>query len=1036
MTGSLVLEASAGTGKTYNIERLVIDALQQDPPLSLQDILVVTFTKASTKELKERIRGLLIERIKENPHALHLKKAFCEFDSSAIFTIHGFCKRVLQEEAIATGVPFKAGSDSSPFDKKVLFDLVENVLRTKLSPGLFTPRQLEILLKEHHYKVLELAEALVKALSEGASFDVPYNNDFYWEMIEPLLKELEGQSFSDLKLYFKDSKKWDIALLDTLSHIERSHFEEKAPEILTQLLYFLPSNRMKRAVETELPLADFVNAKLLPQVRAFADYPCQFLRILNLCNEKFQERLKSEGPCTFQSLISELNHLVQKNGEVGKRLKSRYKLILIDEFQDTDPLQWNLFRELFLTKDHRLILVGDPKQSIYGFRGADIYTYLDAVDAMPDGSKRHLSTNYRSSPRLVEALNRFFQFVPEWIPLPRLSSDLPFLPVAAGREAQDEPKPFKCVVARGSEEAFYPFYASEAERLHREKGIPFSEIAFLVRSHVEGQRLLDYFKSCSLPAEASKALSLKESDAFQEMIDLVQAIAKPKDLKRVKRALCGRVFGWQVEALENAFENEAFLQALSFILEGKEMAKVQGVASVLHGWLMKARSRLFQQEDGEIYYQQALEILNWALNKPHLSPEKFLKELVEASENEEEFEPGASRGGIQILTLHSSKGLEFSAVFLPGLCSENKVDNGLVRLKCPSGRRLAPLYPDQEEYNLYLEEEDAEKSRLLYVAMTRARDYLYLPVLLGKGKASLGKASPLHLFMARCQDPSASWKDLYSLIEKGDYPSFFEKVVSDPCMDTIEIDPMERPYFQLLKEAPLLQMPPQVDLSFPYLQQYSFSSLAKVSKEVKKSVPETELPAGQETGLLLHELLEIVPWRLVQEVQSPEELDPFVDKHVKGVAFSAHKKQIARILFDAFNTPLAPHSFCLREVPEEALFREMEFYYDASLAKGVPSLSQAEGMVRGVVDLFFCHKGLYFIVDWKSNWLSSYDRAALNAEMKAHDYFLQEKIYRQALKRYVELIGGDEEHFGGSYYFFLRGLQDGQGLYYIEEDID
>lgn len=1018
---SAVLEASAGTGKTYTIEHLFANALIEpsplvDRPLLIKEILVVTFTKAAAAELKERIRGNLFKQLEDPEKRRGLQTALADFDSASIFTIHGFCFRSLQEQAFESSIPFSLKGE---FQDDALFDLVEKVLRTEMDEELITPKQMQALLAAYMYKPLDLVRDLVKRLKEGTPCAETRNNRECWKAFCETLSQFEVLSFAEFFKSYNKSKEWDKELLEKLESIVSektiscSELVRMAPAVLKQLEYFLPSNISKRGPGA-LPLAEKLLEQWLPLFRELADSSSLLLRVLSRCQTRLKEQMQKEGPLSFQGLVETMRQAVVEQPSFRKRLQDHYRLILIDEFQDTDPLQWEIFSTLFSNDQHHLVLVGDPKQSIYGFRGADIYTYLQASQKISEQGREELSTNYRSSPRLVHAMNTIFGYPKKWIPLPLSGDHLEYKPVQAGVTKTPlipDSEPVASFLLAEDEEDLYPYYAEEVVRLNQERNIPFNEIAFIVRNHTEAKDLYDYFKSVGIPAELQKSALLHQSAAFDEIADLLQAFARPRDQSLIKKALCGRIMGYTPQSIADLQNSSEYLDLLAKFIAIREECYIRGGAALLFEAIEEAKSRILLEDEGENFLAQCYAIIEQLLQVETCSLEELYKEMQSWKSRYSEGKSALRGNGVPIITMHYSKGLEYLCVFAHGISSRPPLDQGLVRLRSQSGQMLVPLFEEDPLYVQHIDETDAEKSRQLYVALTRAKEKLYIPHIRQKKKPSLGKASPLELFLARAVCDGHDQEALYEVMGEAAFDSFFNEMAQDPAIEVRKVEKREISKFQIGEKDVSLIEPSSIEFKHPALYQFSFSSLAKTTAAPfhREASAVGEMPLGQETGILLHELLEILPWDLVRRMNQPSDLALFLDQKLKGTTYAAWSQSIGEMFFHALTVKLPGINIALKDIEETYLFREMEFHY-----------LSGHNVYKGVIDLVFLYKGSYYIVDWKSNWLPNYTTEELNEEMKRHDYYLQEEIYRNAVKKYAERFN-DNSQYGGAYYLFLRG---------------
>ena len=333
-----VVEASAGTGKTYTIEHLVQRLLIEEQ-IPLEQILIVTFTEKATGELKSRLRSMLERALHhDDEHAAALKPALDHFDQASIFTIHGFCQRLLQEFALEQGQDFHASLANDP-------DLLRALLKD---------------IERKHWRATFGAK-LRAVLEQGG-----YNRD--------------------------KAAEWERGVLDIANRFKPRCGHQLRPA-------FLPDWWQR---------LDEPDAKWAGQLEVFT---------IGTLHRQLAEFKQQRGLHSFDDMIAavEASLDTQKNPDAESfldMLRQRYHRGIVDEFQDTDPLQWSIFRRIFLTGgESKLFIVGDPKQAIYSFRGSDLPTYLQAAREMTtqfDAEKYPLLINWRSDPDLLEALNCLF----------------------------------------------------------------------------------------------------------------------------------------------------------------------------------------------------------------------------------------------------------------------------------------------------------------------------------------------------------------------------------------------------------------------------------------------------------------------------------------------------------------------------------------------------------------------------------------------------------------------------------------------------
>lgn len=399
--GHVIIEASAGTGKTYTLEHLVIDLLLRHPEVELDNILVVTFTERATIELKTRIRRLL-QRVLSvtrssgeeqqvllpstseegaywelgEPERRKLERALFSFDVAPIYTIHGFCQRVLTEYAFANRRFFdQQHVEFGPLFERAFTDAMRRGLACDDELRGWLEAWLEV------GSVEELQNMLAKCLLARA--------ELWPRLREARLMEglrTHGDNFweSYRELYTRRCDKRERAFL----RAQRSWRETRNP---ARFLMYADSQvvELKQSLHRAEPET--------PEQRSFMDFAGSLLRFKPAVAQKFlpiiDEALATEkrrsGVYTFDDMLSMVWDSLERPGTgewLAQTLRRRYKFALIDEFQDTDEIQWNIFRRLFVEAENgeRLFVIGDPKQAIYGFRNADVYTYLEACQELLD----------------------------------------------------------------------------------------------------------------------------------------------------------------------------------------------------------------------------------------------------------------------------------------------------------------------------------------------------------------------------------------------------------------------------------------------------------------------------------------------------------------------------------------------------------------------------------------------------------------------------------------------------------------------------
>lgn len=1143
-----LLEASAGTGKTFSIEHLVV-RLILEAKIPLEKILVVTFTRAATRDLKQRIRANLERALQwirndatESSTPDYLL-AFCEgeessrqaaqraleqalftFDQAQIFTIHGFCARVLRDHPFEGDLMLQAAQEEEPSLMTLeILRGIRDFIRTELREGAYSPAQINILLSSHQGSIEKLENAIKKILESGYAIQSADDfqqllNRFQQAMKalktrlelthDKILADFERLAFSyegicDRQRQIKPEpleKVTRFADLFAFDHWDAAAFDRLLADGLF-LVEALSEEHLKTKAKLPLPgelhypeLIPALKESLLPIVEE-AGNPLHLLaRVASGCQKHVNLMLQEEEKVSFNDLLRKMQQRVQ-DPQFALQVRQKYQAAIIDEFQDTDPLQWGIFRNLFPPEDSawgNLFLVGDPKQSIYAFRQADIYTYLSAANALGENQRAVLSTNFRSQPTLVAALNRLFseETTPQLIGLPRLADHLVYHQVSSSPLVKE--KQFSdglgsvhfCLATvdgrfqleRLEEQAIFPYMAEELKRLHLQENVALQQCAVLVSDRFQARRLIAFLQSQQIPALFQRQETLVDSKALPALRELLQAIWLPRHESFLKIALGGAILRWSDQEIRQLTDRSLLERVIACHTLLRQQWLNQGFALFFENllktiWPLATQSlaeQLLAREGGLTFYEDLCQLGTFLMEEEQLKnrhPEAVLALLdqlmVDPAEGEREAlqrRSNPSQDAVRVLTLHSSKGLEFGIVFALGLMTRPKAPFQIVPVETEPVTLQAVTDHSDARYCDYCREIDAEKMRQLYVALTRAKYRVYVPVALApldKGP-EIGSASPMELFLARLNQPGVEADALYQRIrgyDGGPLRALIEKsegILSCTQLQLIECCLSAKASPARALEASLV--PPR-DGNVPIVKEFlhSFTTLSRGLKSVPTSavlapndyeaLEKTRhmLPSGSALGNLLHSILEKIDFDLVHSMKSAAELQPHLVSYLLGTPFEAWLFAISDLVFHALSTPLAveAETFCLCAIPLTDCYREIEFLYPCAGLPELEELQATSGFLKGVIDLVFQYKGKYYLVDWKSNWLGpkaeDYTRERLQQAMEEHHYFLQAQVYQAALERYLRVVDKRpfSEIFGGTFYLFLRGLGSGsQGVYY------
>ncbi len=1085
--GSHFLEASAGTGKTFAIEHLVIRLLIEGKnPLRIDQILVVTFTRAATRELKQRICESLHQtahRFEELPYlkaivelgeaaVLEAKQRLADalvcFDQCQIFTVHGFCHRMLSECAFEAQVGFDLAGPDEGAHRTLVQDTMLHCLRTGLEFPKYSSMQLYGVLKKHLWKMGRCVKAIKRTLNRNRNITAFPSFFEVHERIQHVLALLGKVDFDQwledffaLRGCYKEMKgsvnEEQAAILGRWLQLGSCSLEELDHFLIQEELFLekmVPENLMKRAKVPEScqlnypSLISELQTHLLPLLHIAQDRGKTFLRIAQDCREACQKTLVQSEAFSPDALLEKMRDALKTPSFVA-RIRGKYRAAIVDEFQDTDPLQWEIFQKLFLGHTDVFCLVGDPKQSIYAFRNADVYTYLAAAEALGEESRAYLDTNFRSSAPLVGALNRLFATgsSQSWMRLPAKGISLPVpsvkttkLPEAQGSihfllaEAAATPLTRKWPQEALFYECYFPMIAHEIVTLKESEGIPWEEIVILVSDRYQARQVFDYLKKNQIPACVKRGGALTDTPAYHALKELLEAVLSPTDVGKLKRLLAGPLIGWTAEQVLG----DSLLVAKAQLMELHELLHERGFAFFFQAFMkqMQVDQTLLQAKELSLYadLRQLGSILIEQELTAKLSKQgllQFLEELQTLDSEEENWlkiRASEEQGSIAIMTTHLSKGLEFDTVFALGSVVRQGPKDQIV-LTENGGSRIALLDHADAACRLALEEADAEKLRQFYVALTRAKTRVVVPLAFNTGYRNglkLGHASACELFCAQFVNPEGSYEERYETIRqlrRDQLCTLLDGMKEEASIRYSVIEPgMTLNSLATEPSVPVLNPPPVFIPSgrLEYLR--SFTSLAQKSESDREVLPQElslfptphTLPLGADTGILFHALIEKVLRAELHFPYQSQKVAELVQQEVKDGPLKEWGEVLFQMIHAALHSPLG--SFTLRDIPPDQMLQEMEFAYPIS-----------DGMMKGFADLVFEWDGKYYLLDWKTNYLGPTDREYkkehLISCMKANDYETQASIYAEALRRYVKLFDTRpfEACFGGALYVFVRG---------------
>ena len=1106
-SGHHVVEAAAGTGKTYSITSLYVRALVEKRLLPSQ-ILVLTFTNDATSELKLRLRKRILDIVhySENEDNAddfvvqysstlteqqknHLSKCLTYFDEAAIYTIHGFCQRILSEHHLEFNV-------SSNFNLKTdIYPIIED------ASDLFW---------EHFFFQSKPKTRFQKWVLN--KLNVQFQNpDKLIELIKPLVLnssiEIEQNlhSFDDYKHYFKDAH-------ILYSEIKAIYLNERI-----DFLEFFYSNALNKKIykhkeellskfeewlnQKELQLLDYKNLYLfgedmlnkylnksyeIPSFKLFSIVQ-KYLSNLDILSEidfvfksqavyairkNLVDLKNSRGILDYQDLLILIKEGIQRSKTLSEKLARRFPIAFIDEFQDTDNIQYSIFKSIYSNYDKScLVMIGDPKQAIYQFRGADIHSYLSAKNYVTDTNVYSLSHNYRSSKSLIKGINSIFNgaenaflfndvtFTPAFFPDQRtditvLSKTSNVSPLTFIR-FNEQKKPISEVRTELAHSvAFESIKLLHSDIEINQKPILPKDITVLVDTHNNGQLVQDILYQYGLKSVIHGNESVFNTIESDQLFIILYAFAHPHSQGYIKSALISNFFGHDATFLLELAENEELRNKYhSLFLEMNKQWAKKGLKAIFRFLeydfdIFKHIASTPNYERSITNYKHLRELLLKAESKEVFSIFGLIRyfrnkrDTVSKNPSEDEvLRLESDQDLIQIVTHHASKGLEYNIVFCPFLWN--------FRIKTPKTPILSDgitqtgfLNSKSNEFGNALTkniiDEKAEKIRIAYVALTRAKAmcFVYINEIITKKQNTVFSAIG-HL--------TSNNEELNILIQHNEVVETKEIEIDHLLNYTSDNDELKKITHQVFNRENLDE----------FDRFYSFSSLTQYHTQggivedlvydfdidyIEKKNEDIDifnkfsLPKGKTTGILLHNIFEKINF------SDPSTFEPVIKQQMEILAFeSVWESTIKHIINNTVNHQLI-HNLSLSKIHNIDRIVEMEFNFpinklDANKLFNVLGLenkqpsSNYKGFMKGFIDLIFRWKGKYYILDYKSNHLgnseSSYLMDELSREMNHSNYILQYHIYLIAFLRFIRTknpLFDYENEFGGIIYLFLRGI--------------
>ena len=1042
---SNLIEASAGTGKTYTLSFLYLRfILESEPALSLDQILVVTYTTAATKELKDRIRSRLSEALvafidvdnakgeykalcanfEDHTEAIiRLNRALLSFDEASIFTIHSFCQRALKETAFDAALAFK--TELLDNDDELMQMLMDDYWRKHFQKA---PAALLSLLHDKEITPDTLLDDIRTAVGK------PYLKRLHPNFTDDIAEQTQQLEAN----YLNAMQSWQQSA-DEIENLLRNHgglylnVANSLDDMLAGMRLLAANSADTLPAELPLKTPKLTSNQLKvkkgyePISHAFFDLWAAFLatkqaleqslmdyhnilrnQVLDYLQENLPLEKRRKGVMSFDDLLLQLQMALQQNTTLAKTLSNQYQVAMIDEFQDTDPIQYDIFRRIYAEQSpsalsqnafeqtdisqsdsakepsNVVFFVGDPKQAIYSFRGADIYTYLKASQ---DTQQQYtLDTNWRSHPDLIKALNQLFSQSEH----PFYDNSILYQPVKSGQEQEPaleslEPRtPLRLwkieetdgknksaimeeIAALVADDITRLLIASDnGEATIAKQPIEGGDITILVRSHKQGQQMKAALTQRGVACVQSAKESIFKTREAEDLHHLLLAIAQPSQEDQVRRALVSDFFAYRGEDLLHFETNTMAWDAkLHAFHHWHQCWLAQGFIPMMRVLMRdeQVQAQLLSHSDGERRLTNLLhlaELIHTESRQNSRGMEGTIRWLrqqarqTELSSDRLQLRLESDAKLVQIVTVHKSKGLEYGLVYCPFLWADS--------IRSASSDAAIMFHADDEEHtpcldigspqrdhHLQLLEKEtyAENMRLLYVALTRAKYHCTVVALTEKIKYSPDKSA---LGWLLSQGLAANSKNFLSAYQQNIKTLVSESngVISEESLPDLE----QGLHYRTKQKTPTLNAR---EFSTAIRQDYRVSSFSGLTagnhlqahdhdsntlvNQPRYSNTENEFPRGANAGSCLHEIYEHSDFTQPL-ITDGKEQNAILDALEKW-GFSEELTDIAHDLINnSLQAPLTPlANFSLADLNNSQRLNEMEFYLPLALLQ-VEALKQ------------------------------------------------------------------------------------------------
>ncbi|WP_168867751.1 exodeoxyribonuclease V subunit beta [Enterobacteriaceae endosymbiont of Plateumaris braccata] len=1101
-----LIEASAGTGKTFTIIIIYLRFLlglyknnRVNIPLSVEEILVVTFTDVSTQDLCKRIKNsiniLRIACIKGNsPYpiinnflkeikdlqkaSLILLKAELNFHNATILTIHSFCHKILNiknyeinsfvyNKKLINNEIYLQYNASISFWRKYLYPLPKNIAKTVLqywsTPNDLMNKLLPFLLKDELPKFYLNNINLIKQFNKNIKYIkflkkqwIRYKDDIINIIITSNVNKHVYNNKS-IKLWIENIDQW------TTNNTEDNFIPEQLKRFSQKILISKTINKKNFPKHIlfkniDIYLDKIISLKILIIIKAI-----KYIKSLVKKNKEKNEEI------SFNDLLSILNKSLNKfneNKNLAEDIRKLYPVALIDEFQDTDIKQYNIFKKIYINKSNcTLILIGDPKQAIYSFRGADIFTYIKA--SLEIKNRYTLKNNWRSSKTMINGVNKIFSNCQ----YPFFFKNIVFYPASYVKQKLNYNFIINNIIQPGITIWFLPketnlnlyrqiisyqcayeicqwLILSQHQKIFLQKNknnsniINISDIIVLVRNKYEANIIQKEFIKFNIPSiYLSNSNSVFETIEAKELVLLLKSILEPHKIKQLKNILASNLFNIDLSNLDSKKEKCFLERSIIQFIKYKNLWNKNGILLMLENIFLK-KNILFKKNIINTFHKKKIQnilhiaelieiecikikskkqIIIWLIKQISFPNNRSLNQQIRIQNDSNQ---------IKIITIHKAKGLQYPLVWVPFI-SSNFIDlvhnEGIIYRNRKTLKTIIDFNNNNDSIKYALEEMLSENLRLLYVSLTRSIFHCSI----GIGNIKNTKKQYRKYFPYRSaveflinDKGFIDYKNFQNLLFNLESKDIEIKIITKKKQ--IQYNPIyliEKKNNDQYNKLKVIKYNKILITSYSNIKNdlnlnnniYKYKFFNSKKKNIEKT-PHT-FPTGKTIGIILHKIFEKLDF--TKKILYSFIKTKFFHKEINCSWYSILIKWLTNIL----HHPLGTDKIILNKIQNKNKITELEFYlninnklsmmklcniickYDKISKKLSKLNNDYQGILKGFIDLIILWNNKYYIIDYKSNWLgknyNKYTNKCMEKDINLNRYDLQYQIYTLVLHKYL-----------------------------------